>query len=63
VLILDADKKRHDEALESHPKYAKNERERKTYKQDAREKKFVLHISTILSNVYIFVYIVKHAVK
>ncbi len=68
-MILDVDKKRHDEALGSHPKYVRNEREkerereRDTHIDKVGEKKFVLHISTILSNIYICVYIVSHAVK
>ncbi len=39
LLLLDMDKKRHDEALENHPKYAKNgrEREKKEGKKDIRK--------------------------
>ncbi len=33
LLILDADKKRHDEALESHSKYSRNEKEREDEKK------------------------------
>lgn len=43
MLILDADKKRHDEALESHPKYAKNERERDIQARRERKKICLTH--------------------